>query len=405
MIWEVDFEDIAEINKEDGGRVTVLDQLIKRCAVCPEFLVDGLRMLHEVSAESSVLCFCQLPFFINVSKEPYELARRSTNGLTLKVRLYFRYFTVNLDPPNFEPKLEAVSDIVEFRSADNKKPIFTQVIAVIPLWFPRLTYYPRYIRYIEAGLRSEVNFISAEESWKEREGRPVPIGINLFEYDLAQRMIIEFRPTIQNFLRHYTVISLSETPVPEKLFGYFLMTSAGRIAVSGEFDGILSQIISGPTAHKAGIVTPSDIEKASYQTAYRSFPKFERQLFAMKRLCDEGELALALVGTMSLVEWLLKSAQGISGKSSISELLHSSNLGLPQEIIVTLDKARLLRNKLAHEEPPDRRELSHASERSETIAFFGKRTGLDFDLVNTVIKQAFSLYRFLNIRGHVTRSG
>lgn len=399
MALEDEFDAITEVNVGSGQRKVPLDGLIRHCAVWPGVLVEGLGILRKMMDEPSVMGFCQLPFFLNVSRDPYSIKIRLRNGLNLRVQLFFRHFTIRAETPEFIPKIHSIcmSDSVPSRDT----PVFTQIMIRIPLWVPRLTYYPKYIEFIQNEESKDRTLVPVERSWKEVGGRPVPINLQSFEYDLVQRMSLESSSIIRSFLRHYTVISLSETPIPNQLMGYFLMTSAGRVATLGPTNGIISYLMSHNVTTKAGLVTPSDIEKAARGVTRREFSKFERQLFAMKRLCDEGELALSIVGTMSLLEWLFKSAAGFKGNSIIVQVVRSNKLDLPPEMLNALESARQLRNKLAHEELPDRREVTRGSERSESDEFFGRRTGLSHEAANATIRLAFDLYRLLNVRANL----
>ena len=61
--------------------------------------------------------------------------------------------------------------------------------------------------------------------------------------------------------------------------------------------GTTANSMAGTVQNLAIPSTPSDIERASRWIVHREFSEFERHIFAMKRLCDEGELALSLIGT------------------------------------------------------------------------------------------------------------
>jgi len=129
---------------------------------------------------------------------------------------------------------------------------------------------------------------------------------------------------------------------------------------------------------------------------YRELSRFEHQLIALNTLRLSGESALAIIGSLSLVEHLLNGLSSTSGRSkNLSGLLKFHQALFAREDFTTLEAARMVRNKFVHDAPPARESLTSTN---------GSRAGREAEdpaiseLADHTIRAAFTLYRKINLQ-------
>jgi hypothetical protein len=170
-------------------------------------------------------------------------------------------------------------------------------------------------------------------------------------------MLDEFPIALRRFISNYSVLALDDIPVPNFLYGYFVMTAPGRIAYGRPpvplTRGLLRTHTSILPVERAKIVE-------ALKTSIREIDRFILQLQAMKRVANSGEPELAIVGAVSALEWYanrfvepprdryktshpLRTALKMAPLSQLSEALKS-------KLLAAVD----LRNTLVHGTPPAR---------------------------------------------------
>lgn len=276
-------------------------------------------------------------------------------------------------------------------------PVITQVTALFPLWGIRARYHEKYIHHIERGTRGNPIIIPQGPSWIDN--RPISLGV--YETNLAKRLIRELQAVLRSFLPAYSIASLTEAPIPEWLYAYYAMTAPGRIVPSGPAVPVARALIR-QSVHSMPKLQPFAPISQAMKTKFRVFGRFEAQLFAMERLRLDGEVALALIGGVSLLEWVLKAiATGTTkikfrGLEEVSK--HPSMGFFTATDISLLHLARRARNALVHEEPPTRRSLitAGAGLRSQLYQDGSHCTSED---VRALLELAFKAFREANLRG------
>jgi hypothetical protein len=258
----------------------------------------------------------------------------------------------------------------------------TQVLGYIPLWGRRTAYYKNYIACLHAdGLRSQI-INPAIQDGRGYGYKETVVTSQSFESEIPKKMLDEFPISLRRFLLNYAVLALEDVPLRPQLYGYFVMAAPGRIVYKDPPIPLARGMLK---VHE--LRAPLDRTKVldALKISYRESDRFVHQLQAMKRVASAGEPELAIVGTVSAVEWFANtfvppSKHRYKGSHSLRVALKLLPLsGLPEDLKAELLAIADLRNSLVHGKPPDR----------------GENRSLSHD-VASVLSSALKLYRQLN---------
>jgi hypothetical protein len=181
------------------------------------------------------------------------------------------------------------------------------------------------------------------------------------------------------------------------------MAAPGRVIFNQPPRPLLKKLLFSNLVKKTDVVSSTQLQ-TSLKPGLRDLGKFEHQLFAMNRLCLEGEKALALIGTLCLLEWHLNLHFPFESKGQVSvgKLIKAGRLDFLDEADkATLAEASKLRNGLVHGSPPDRYSLTSPN------ASAGREQEYQGNIISSekvghIIKTALNVYRQSNLKrnGH-----
>jgi len=179
------------------------------------------------------------------------------------------------------------------------------------------------------------------------------------------------------------------------------MLSPGRVTKVGSAFPLLNHFLPQGRIEELPGVRSADLQLA-LRGPPRELGRFEAQLFAMDRLRRQGEVALSVVGTAALLEWLLANRMGAKrGKATLSHLLKDAELhALPAELLALADEIRKTRNGLVHGAPPKRRLARRVGE----FTLSGREMGddqLEPERARLFIEGVFEIFRLLNQRSRI----
>ncbi|OGT97021.1 MAG: hypothetical protein A2298_03425 [Gammaproteobacteria bacterium RIFOXYB2_FULL_38_6] len=388
------FDEIEEMNpKSDGQKKSALMHLKEIGAYWPDLLCETATQLEELGPPF-IYCFTQLPYPINVEKGNYTLPGK-TEGV--RVDLSFRLFKFNF---NDSGKI-FVGDLKE----ENENPaervvVGTQVIGLIKLWSGKNKYYNNYLECVTySGLKEQI-INKPNSNWSVTGGwhqRPLK-SAKAFENEISKRLLTELYSALQFFIPTYSIVSHDETKLGQWLYNYFCMTAPGRISLGDIPKPIFKSFCKHYTIANNRFVSHSKLCEA-LKFGMREISKFERQLLAMDRLVRDGEPELALIGTISAIEWFMGAfvARENKWQPSLRDCLkiepYKSNL--EEDLKNDLREAALLRNSIVHGAPPSRENII-----KEGSGFIGKLPISNVSLlsykVQSVIESGLVLYRRIN---------
>jgi hypothetical protein len=195
-----------------------------------------------------------------------------------------------------------------------------------------------------------------------------------------------------------------EAPHIPWLFSYFVMTAPGRVAYHRPPTPVVQKLVSTWLSSPIRKVSENDI-KASLKRRFREFSQFEQQLFAMNRLRQEGELALTLIGTISLIEAFLKGCfpPPPIRRVYLYDYLEKSVWPDLSSIISKTDKeillrANTIRNKAVHELISERQSLTRIdSQMSPGRMAIDDGSIIDCKIVTESIATTFRIFRDVNV--------
>jgi hypothetical protein len=226
-----------------------------------------------------------------------------------------------------------------------------------------------------------------------------PIRASDFESRLPGRIVREVQAALRIGLPALSIVSHREMPIPEKLISYFIMSKPGRIKQSPDLVPLID-IILAQRLEDAPIPPDKDQVQKAISFGVRTFNDFEQHLFAMNSLLDDGEITSAHIGTIGLMEWMLRiyTDQPDTKHVPFAQVMrHQSLSELPSDLVNFLKDQRLVRNELVHGPPLPRQSLVIAGNHFER----GRQTGtfdgvVTVDSVRELIRVAFQLYRAAN---------
>lgn len=361
--------------------------------------VDLFETMEDFRESNDVECCLvsfQLPFRMDLSFDEYV---GSGNRSDIQIRFRFIPAISFLDDVGRRTTLDA--DDVALSSIDQHKQFeCTQCIAAMPLWGPRLRYFDKYRSLSERGLNDAV--VIPREEKGQTYSLSGSITCKMFENELSKRTIFEAAGAMRRLLRDYMAISLHEVPIPPLLFSAFSSPREELYLPLGNSPDLVEGYLNNNSGSALRPVDIESLRRASKWPA-RQFSTFETQILALKRLSDQGEPELALVGLMALVEWLVKN--------SLSDAQHEPKRGafklfeqarkafqIPDEIHEKLFVAREARNQLAHERPTSKTGgYNPASQRTSAVLRDDTSTEIRRVFEDSA-SAAFELFRHLN--GH-----
>jgi hypothetical protein len=383
MIWTAD--EILESNPPGHDQsISKIERVARSAQVSFEILADVANEIERREVPHVAALF-QLPFAVSAGTEWHRVAT-GTHGVRAEIQTEVC-------------QVEMVS-LDQFRLVRNgaqkpAAPPVTQVVALFPLWQPRVQFYGKYLTHALDPRRSDAIIVPQGPSWIDNR----PISTTAFGHDIARRLLREVNPILRSFLPAYSIAAIMEVPIPARVYGYMAMTAPGRVMFAGEsvsvVRGLLDRLSRSPPVEPIC----SESLSAAMRNRYREFGAFEAQLFALERLRVQGEVTLALIGTLSLLEWVLNRHFAGSGSKerNLVALIKDERVtfftGRETELI---DSARRARNAAVHGEPPSRSSLVTGSSTAgrELDGLSAKVTAAD---VREIIQLALKAYRAVNL--------
>ena len=273
----------------------------------------------------------------------------------------------------------------------------TQCLARVGLWGRRQKYYDRYVDLSSRGLESDIVIPNDDKPYTWN--RPGAITVRSYEDEVAYLTISQAAAAVRRFLRDYMAVSLHEVEIPEFLYSAFASSRYERYYPLGNSPDLLMGLISKSTSSSLRTARAQDIANASRRRV-RDFSPFESQVLALKRLSDQGEPELALVGLMALVEWLLKEKlpkelqKENKRQNNIWHVFKQSRkyFSAPDGVWSTIEYAIEHRNFHVHEKPVNRSQSYNPANSRSTNA---EAT----DLFNETAVAAFEVFKATN-RAH-----
>ncbi|MGE3280085.1 MAG: hypothetical protein AB7O13_03625 [Alphaproteobacteria bacterium] len=386
-------DDILDANPRQGTQPkSRLERLIDVAGTNLEILSDAANEL-EARQPPHVAAFFQLPYHLQVEPTWHRVA-------TLEHGLYA---DLRFEPCAVEPADAGNFKLIRETTQQKRQRLarVTQVIALLPVWGRRSLFHQKYLHQANSGRSDNPIIVPQRESWIDNR----PLSRGEYESNFASRLIRELMTAMRVFLPAYSVRALQEAPVPKLLYSYHTMIAPGHLVYAGDNVPILGALMeSAEDSESVDYVSGAEISTAM-QMRYRDLSRFEQQLFALERMRRGGEVTLALIGCLSLLEWLLNLyIIGKGGKKAklFEALRHPVIDFLSNNEKEILDDARQARNLAVHERP-----LTHTGLTGEDTSsgreLRGISAGLTASEVRTVMQIVFKAFREINLRGISTR--
>lgn len=391
MGWTAD--EILDANPPGPGQsISKIERVAPSAQVNVDILADVADELERREVPHVAALF-QLPIAVSAGNGWHRVAT-ATQGVHAEIQTEIcQVKMVSLD--QFR--------LVRGGTTEPAAPVVTQVVALFPLWQPRAHYYEKYLTLAYDSRRSDAIIVPHGQSWID--GRPITtVG---FGHDIAKRLLREVKPILRSFLPAYSIAAIAEAPVPPRIYGYMAMTAPGRMMFAGESTsvvaGLLGRLAASPPVES---VEPERLS-AAMRNRYRDFGAFETQLFALERLRAQGEVALALIGTLSLVEWVINRHIGGNGgkeRNLVASIRDARVTFFTEREKDLIDVARRARNASVHGEPPSRNSLvtGNAAAGRELDGLSAKITAGD---VREIIELTFKAYREVNLAAAKSPAG
>lgn len=391
MTW--DFDEILELNpRSDGQARSPVERLLDVGAASPQVLCRLADEMERRGPEFVAVLF-QLPFPVLLDK---RWERLPTSPSSLSADVSFTGMLLHVDDFGRFKLLTPPEDVREDETDDIE---ITQGVAVFHVWGIRQRIHQRYLSVIEQGRPNEI-IASQKESWIQNR----PITAEGYEENFSSRLRMEVGSMLARFLPAYSILSRSEAPTPHKIYGFAAMLSPGRISKVGSAFPLAKHFLTPKSDGMHKPVASSDLQLA-LKAAPRELGRFEAQLFAMERLRREDEVALSVVGTAALLEWLLASRLGKKrGNATLSNLLKSPELEfLSPELLALADEVRSRRNGLVHGAPPKRKLSRQVGDLTVSGREMSGDDSLGPDTARRFIEGVFDIFRLLNQEGGTLR--
>jgi hypothetical protein len=267
-----------------------------------------------------------------VDDEVYQLPAK-TSGV--KIGFQFKPFLLEVD----------INGRVNFSSATQVNANATQIQAYIPLWGRRAGEgFRRYEQcFTEGGMRNEI-VMTRDRYWGDRTLRAKD-----FEYELCSRLEQEVRYALRRFLKSYSTLSKCMHANTDTLYSLFMMPYPGRISYHAVPTPLAAYFLRSNVTSQSDKIDGKKVI-GGIDNTHRQFSRFELQIFELNRLRREGNYAIALVGSLSLIEWVLRLTASPEQKTlPLSKLIDNlSKRGLSDSVREPLHELRNLRNVAVH---------------------------------------------------------
>lgn len=333
-----------------------------------------------------VAAFFQLPYPIWVEDE-WISVKAAREGLICDLKF-------DVQEVVFKPLGTAIARPPEY--SDLSLPLITQVTALIPVWGIRCRYHEKYLSLCGVSDSENPLIIPQWDSWVDNR----PIRLIQYQVNFAERLVSELQFAIARFLPTYALLSISESLIPTRLFGYCSMLCPGKVVFAGDFTPVYHGFFSAKGQSRDRNRIPKEKIASALNTSARSLNKFESQLIALERIRSSGEHELALVGTLSLLEWLLKEfltrEHNIKVKTIHEALQKWEKCLLTQWESIYFDGLRVRRNSAVHDGPPQRQPMTFALPDSGYLTL-GLRSSINTLEVRRAIEVLFEIYRRMNL--------
>lgn len=366
-----------------------IEKLSERGLAFPDLFDEIEELRQAVRSPSCVVAF-QLPFSLALDFSSYI-----GKGNRSDIEIHFRFIPAMtiLDKRMRRTTYRKATSNVEVQS-DHDPIECTQCLAAMPLWGARLEYYSRYVDLSERDRETDV--VIPREKKPYSYSLSGAITVRMYELEISKRTLVETTGAVRRFLRDYMALSNHAVDIPKLVYSPIASPREERYFPLGDSPDLLVGLLSKNRNRSLRRVSKEGIARAA-KWPTRGFSPFEGQILALKRLSDEGEPELALVGLMALVEWLLKenlpesTMHADKRKNGAAYLMKRAEqyISLPGEIWAKLNSARVLRNGHVHETPTTKSQSYNPAE----MRYSNSTTSMAFD---DAALAAFELFRAIN---------
>jgi hypothetical protein len=336
---------------------------------------------------ANVACFGMLPFPLAVRTGESFSTPAGRDGAT--ATFHFEHFRATVDPTNlvaYQPYIYG---------PNSEYGVGTRVFCFITLWGRHLFYYPHYLSCLgDNGL--ELRSLNKSLWGKKR----APVGYDgeamsshRYEDELNRAIVLAFASSFNIFLDNYNVIALQSLSAPKTIPGVFTMLAPGRVSFRRQPVSPASLMFEQRTLIEQ---VDSSALIAALKFGRRQFDRYQHQLLSMQSLARHGEPELAVIGSVTAIEWFLNTIivpasipsrwVGKQHTFSIREVFEiplALKVNLSSELIARLRSAGKERNGIVHGKPPQRLGTSARSLESQ---------------VEEIVRAGFALYKEAQIQ-------
>lgn len=390
-MWSI--QEIEDMNPK------VHRHLAKIGAIFDPFVCEVAAIL-ENSDTPHVACFFQLPYAVLLEKKWQSASVREVG-----VRVSFK--TQVMEVAIGDSADIATRPLVLDAERATELPLMTQFAVIVPLWGSRLRFYDRYADCVDEDVLHDRLIVRPADNWAFNE-KLVAMTASVFEANMARKIYFEMVVMLRRILPAYSALTHLEAPLPPILYNYYLMPFPGRLTLHRPPKPTVSALLKSRTALPKRRLSADHLKRAT-AGILRDISPFEQQLFAMNRLRQEGEPALALVGCLSLIEWyvdrqVVRPIVMNEEQMSISTVLKDTKYldFIDLKLRSTLFQAASVRNALVHGSPPPRKSLTDglAIDAGSEYALFGNSHAA---VAERAVDAAFRLYKAINEHKRLAR--
>jgi len=386
MKWTAD--DVLEANPPQPDQSRSKLQRIMSLAQANLDLIAEVADEIERRPMNHVAALFQLPYAVRIAPGWHRVPS-ATAGVHIELKCEVCRVAISL-----------ADEFLLVRESDDGAqagPLVTQCVALFPIWGNRARFHDKYLTHVDIGRGDNPIIIPQRDSWVDNR----PLTLRDYGHNLAGSLLKRVIPILRCFLPAYSIVSLSEAPVPQRVYAYMAMTAPGHIVFAGETISIVRALLESLADKPTVATVESDQLAAAMRTRYREFGQFETQLFALERLRLRGETALASIATLSLLEWLLNTFVRAKGgrERNLASVLHDplvTFFGVEEKAFI--DEVRQKRNRVVHGAPPQRQSLTIGGMQAGR-ELDGMASAIPTEDVRRVIKLVFQGFRAVNLSG------
>lgn len=350
------------ITSRNSDQPRILNALLNSGCATHEFLCAVADELEGLP-DPHVGCFGMLPFPLAVASNESFSVPTGRDSATATFR--FRHFRTTIDADH-RIRYETFEPALDFEI--NGNGIGTQVICYITPWGRHLRYYSHYLACVgDHGLEAR----SLSNSIWGRKRAPAgfdgdPMDSHRYEDELNGAIVLAFAFALSVFLDNYNIAALYNVTCPKPVPGVFTMLAPGRVSYRNT---PISPAASMFQYWSIKEVADGRTLRAALRFGRRQFDRYQHQLLAMQSLSRDGEPELAVIGSVTAIEWFLNTLVDQNAplpkwydrdrRPSINRCLELPlKIALSSELVARLRVAADYRNKLAHGTSPSRRGVS-----------------------------------------------